>query len=165
MGTQHQEDTLDYWDEFVQASMKYHEILSEYCTLAVCDSLDDRQAERIAEILTQAEVNPLLNFWIDEADHLIAHQLGLIDEEIIQSQQNQLRSFIRKAWIDLLLQEIQDKTKAVQVYLKHQGTYQGEVDGQLGPSTRAAIQSLQTKNNRVANHILWNDSLQSWSVC
>lgn len=165
MGTQHQEDTLDYWDEFVQASMKYRQILSEYCTLAVCDSLSDRQAERMAELLTQAEADPLLNFWIDEADHLIAHQLGLIDEEVIQSQQNQLRSLIRKAWIDLLLQEIQDKTKAVQTYLKHQGTYQGEVDGQLGPSTHAAIQLLQKKNSCVTEHILWNDRLQSWSVC
>ena len=165
MGTQHQEETLKHWDEFVQASIKYHQILSEYCTLAVCDSLSDTQAERMSELLTQAEVDPLLNFWIDEADHLIAHQLGLIDREFIESQQDQLRSLIRKAWIDLLLQEIQDKTKAVQVYLKYEGSYQGEVDGKLNPSTHAAIQSLQKKNNWVTERMLWNDRLQSWSIC
>jgi hypothetical protein len=155
---------LNCLDDLTQSWVKYQDILLEYYTLAISDSLNDIQADRMAEILTQAEADEILNFWIEEADYLIAHRLGLIDEDFIRSQQNQLRSLIRKAWIDLLLHEIQDKTKAVQVYLKHQGAYQGEINGKLDPSTHAAIQSLQQKNNCVTNHILWNDRLQSWSV-
>lgn len=155
---------LSNLDDLTQSWVKYQDILLEYCTLAISDSLNDIQAERMAEIFTQAETDQLLNFWIEEADYLIAHRLGLMGQEFVESQQDQLRSLIRKAWIDLLLVEIQDKTKALQAYLKHQGTYQGEINGNLDSSTHAAIQSLQKRNNCITKHILWNDRLQSWTV-
>mgnify|MGYP005755740601 CR=1 FL=1 len=93
--------------QLVEQARIYQAIVLEYCQLALQPTLDDPAANRIAEILAQAESEPLLSLLLDEADHLIAHQQGAIDHQHIEHQQQQLKVAIEALWVDLLLQDIQ----------------------------------------------------------
>ena len=57
------------------------QIVLEYGELAARQKLSDHEADRMEEILTLANDDSALSFWIDEVDHCLGHRLGLLDEE------------------------------------------------------------------------------------
>jgi len=140
-------DSQDYIGQLIQASTRYTAILQEYCSLATQPTLSTTDEDNLANILQQATQDPLLSFWIDEADHFVAHQLGLIDEAFIAQQQSKLRRAISQTWIDTLWNNLQNRTKALQAYLQRLGFYQGAIDGIEGPFTQAAIRAWQQQSS------------------
>ena len=129
-------------------------IVSEYFTLSVLDRLTEEQANRTADILNQAETDPLLSFLLDEADHAVGHLLNLINVEETRAEQAVLRRAIDRNWITWSVTKArvennslvpQYALKQAQASLKKQGLYQAEVDGVCGEKTRAAFQQLEVK--------------------
>jgi hypothetical protein len=53
------------------------ELVREYCCLATQPRLSEQDSDRLGELLTLAEQDGRLDFWINEADHFIDHALGL----------------------------------------------------------------------------------------
>ncbi|MDJ0708433.1 MAG: hypothetical protein QNJ46_34620 [Leptolyngbyaceae cyanobacterium MO_188.B28] len=134
MGTHNKEKSKFMDNVTIQESLlKYKELVYEYCALAVKCTLTDEAADRMVEILQKAESEPLLSFLIDEADHLVAHELGLIDGQLINQQQAKLQQRIETNWIDQLLLDIQLHPRKLQQFLKEQGLYKGAIDGVCGP--------------------------------
>lgn len=146
-------------DILTEESLKHTDLVYEYCTLALQETLTESQAERLTEIFEKAQSDALLSFWIDEADHLIAHRLNLIDEEFVKQQQSRLRQSIRQTWINSLWNDLQNRTKALQTYLKHQGFYKGEIDGICGPSTQEAMQRFERLCPNGLQRLRWGTSL------
>lgn len=150
MGTLNGEEMMNPIDLLIEESLKYKEVIREYCFLATQNRLTEDQADRMAEIFQQAQSEPLLSFLIDESDHLVAHQLGLIDEEFVKQQQAKLGQSIRqtrqKQWI-----------KKVQTMLKNIGLYAGSIDGICGPKTQEAIASFK--------QLKWEGNSGGWSIC
>ncbi len=142
MGTQSEEKPMADIEVLVRQSLKYTEIIHEYCSLASQRSLTELQCDRLDKILQQAQSDPWLDFLIDEADHILAHELGLIKEQFIQHQQNELKKAIDRLWCELFLQEIQNQNrfKELQKYLQEEGLYDGAIDGYIGPRTQTAIE-------------------------
>jgi hypothetical protein len=130
-------------DPLIAASARYREVLIEYCHLACLSDLSDQDAQRMEAILTQATQDPLLSFWLDEADYWLADQLNLLDEEWTQQQQVKLKRLIGQTWVDSIWSDLQNRTKALQAYLQRLGLYTGDIDGIMGPNTRLAIESLR----------------------
>jgi hypothetical protein len=147
MGTQRDEQPMNDIELLVQPSLNYTEIIHEYCTLASQRSLTQLQADRLDRILQDAEVDPWLDFLIDEADHILAHQLGLIKEPFIQYQLQELSKSIDRSWFERMVQEIQEQhcSKEIQKYLQDEGLYDGAIDGYIGPRTQNAIKQLKLK--------------------
>jgi hypothetical protein len=83
---------MRYADGWLERALQYRPVLEEYCDLATCPLLDDGPADRLAAILQQAETDPLLSWLLEEADHLLAHLQGLVGDEKIQQQQQQLQA-------------------------------------------------------------------------
>lgn len=80
-----------------QLDSKYGEILRAYCQLASQKHLSESDAERLTEILILAETDGALSFLLNEADHFLAHELGLLsnnDRDRIKKQQESLRERI-----------------------------------------------------------------------
>lgn len=78
------------------------QIVLEYGELAARQKLSDHEADRMEEILTLANDDSALSFWIDEVDHCLGHRLGLLDEEDLiyyKNQQVMLREYL-EALID-----------------------------------------------------------------
>lgn len=142
MLTQSDETPMGDVEILVEQSLKYKEIVREYWTLALQQTLTQQQAERIEEILQSAQFDPWLDFLIDEADHILAHELGLIKEQVIEHQLQELKKSIDRFWCERVLQEIQkrNRSKEIQKYLQSKGLYDGAIDGYIGPRTRAAIE-------------------------
>ncbi|MEA5507001.1 hypothetical protein VB735_28685 [Halotia wernerae UHCC 0503] len=69
-------------------------IIIEYCCLASLNTLSEEQVQQIAYILEIAQLDPIINFWITEADHFIAHNLNIIDEEEHKNLQAILREHL-----------------------------------------------------------------------
>lgn len=65
------------------------QIAQEYGRLAAIRNPSDAEANRLGEILEMASQDSVLSFWIEEADHLLGHDLGLLDEDDRESYQNQ----------------------------------------------------------------------------
>ncbi len=147
MGTQSDEKPMGDIEILVQQSLKYTEIIHEYCTLASQRALTQLQADRIEKILQEAQSDPWLDFLIDEADHILAHELGLIKEPFIQHQLQELKKSIDRLWCERILQEIQqqNRSKEIQKYLQEEGLYDGAIDGYIGPRTQTAIELLKLK--------------------
>jgi hypothetical protein len=81
-------------DQWLVSLLAHRPMVYEYCQLALRPALDSAAADRMDEILRQAEAEPLLNLLIDEADELVARlQPGLGDQQIKQ-QQERLREAI-----------------------------------------------------------------------
>lgn len=131
----------------IQQSLKYTEIIHEYCTLASQRTLTQMQADRLEKILQEAQKDPWLDFLIDEADHILAHQLGLIKEQVIQHQVHELKKSLDRIWCERILQEIQKQncSEQIQKYLQEEGLYDGAIDGLIGPRTQTAIELLKQK--------------------
>jgi hypothetical protein len=150
MGTQTDKKHMGNIEVLVQQSLKYTEIIHEYCTLASQRSLTQLQADRLEKILQQAQSDPWLDFLIDEADHILAHELGLIKEQFIQHQLHELKKSIDRLWCELFLQEIQNQNRSkeiqkLQKYLQEEGLYDGAIDGCIGSRTQAAIELFKLK--------------------
>lgn len=123
----------------------YQGVVLEYCQLALQPTLNDAEQDRMADILNEATQDAVLGFWLEEADHLVAHHLGLIDADFIQEQQDRFR-YLR------LWQDLESRTKVLQVYLHRQGVYQGSIDGVMGPSTQQALREhLKTEPDDLAS--------------
>lgn len=139
MGT-HNKEKLKFMDDVAiqESLLKYKGLVYEYCALAVKCTLTDEAADRMVEILQKAESEPLLSFLIDEADHLVAHELGLIDGLMINQQQAKLKQRIEANWVDQLLLDVQLHPRKLQQFLKDQGLYEGAIDGICGPATENA---------------------------
>jgi hypothetical protein len=81
-------------DDWMVSALAHRPTVYEYCQLALRPSLGQAEADRMGEILRQAEAEPLLNFLIDEAEELVAKlRPGLCDQQLKQ-QQDKLRSAI-----------------------------------------------------------------------
>lgn len=117
MGTQSKEQFMNELEELTQRSLDYKDVIHEYCTLSVQPALTDTQAERLAEILQKSQSEPLLSFWIDEADHILAHALGLLNKEFVEKQQCKLEKKI-----DSQLTQPQSKVFAPEELRKLLGT-------------------------------------------
>lgn len=75
--------------EFPQLDNEYGQLLREYCRLASCKKLTDKDADRLTKILTLAEADKQLSFLLNEADHFMAHELGLLESNKRQDYMNQ----------------------------------------------------------------------------
>uniref|UniRef100_UPI001177B1C7 hypothetical protein n=1 Tax=Calothrix rhizosoleniae TaxID=888997 RepID=UPI001177B1C7 len=76
------------------------EIVNEYCQIAVLKNLTEKQAQRMQEILTIAQSDPTIDFFITEADHFIGHWLNIIDENQFKDQQAILSEYLETDYID-----------------------------------------------------------------
>jgi hypothetical protein len=72
-----------------QSSPEIMKLALEYANLAALAKLSEPQADRLEEILEKADDNKVLNFWITEVDHFLAHYLGLLDEDDRESYRDQ----------------------------------------------------------------------------
>jgi hypothetical protein len=77
-----------------QLDSKYGDILREYCQLASQKHLSERDAEQLTAILILAETDGALSFLLNEADHFLAHELGLLGS-IDRSRQNEQQALLR----------------------------------------------------------------------
>ncbi|MGB3309378.1 MAG: peptidoglycan-binding domain-containing protein [Nodosilinea sp.] len=132
------------FDGLGQALRQHRSNLIKYCTLALQPTLSADDETRLDDILAQAVDDPLLSFWLDEADGWVGEQLDLLPEETLKQQQSKLRRTIGQTWVDTLWHDLQHRTKALQAYLKRVGVYSGAIDGIMGPHTQHAIESLKT---------------------
>jgi hypothetical protein len=114
-----------------------------YCGLALQPALTAADEDRLAAILAQAVDDPLLSFWLDEADGWVAEQLNILPPEALRQQQAKLRRTLGQTWVNGVCQDLLSRTKALQTYLRRVGVYSGAIDGVLGPRTQRAIESLQ----------------------
>lgn len=131
-------------DGLKQGLQQHYATLIDYCTLALQSTLTIDDEDRLEAILTQAVDDPLLSFWLDEADGWVGEQLDLLSEQALEQQQGKLRRIIGQTWVDTLWADLQHRTKALQAYLTRVGVYSGAIDGILGPNTQHAIESLKT---------------------
>lgn len=167
MGTLTDNQFPDSLERFRAKSLDLRSKVIEYFTLSLLDVLTEPQAERLEAILDEATQDSLLSFWIDEVDHVVAHKLNLIDSTFIDQQQTALLRKMRnfsdmenlvkglKDSVDQMrcsIQQVlsyvkqenctQESVQTLQSYLKHQGIYAGEVDGQFGSQTEKALEQL-----------------------
>lgn len=73
------------------------QLLREYYSLAACHRLTEEQSKRIDQILAHAESSPCLAFYIEEADHDLAHQMEDRDLQDLQNQQAFMREYFTPA--------------------------------------------------------------------
>lgn len=156
---------LPYGDILVQSTDRL-DVVRLYCNLVVRRTLSDSEVGCLSQILELAESDGVLDFWINEADHFIAHELNLTDEESIhacENQQARLReglehSSVSSTEIDLdlskeLTQRLQVASKELQQHLKNRGFDPGPLDGVLGPRTQAALINFQEAHQLTADGI------------
>lgn len=159
---------MDTIDGLVGASQGYRDVLREYCVLAMQPTLEDKQANRMEEILELAQADSLLSFLIDEADHILGHELGLIDAVSTHNQQHQLRQALDRDWINIHVEKSRLREgqvpvlslKEAQTRLRAEGLYTGFIDGVYGPKTKQAFQSLRQKlQNNLKKQGLYTGSI------
>lgn len=142
-------------------------LVREYCGIASQKSLSDPDADRLAEILSLAEDNGCLEFWLNEADHFLAHELGLKTGKTIYPFEtaNQKAALLehldfwerRYGELDKsdeaaeLIEEIQEFIQSgsceLQESLREKGFDPGPIDGVVGPRTQKAIIRFQKAFN------------------
>lgn len=138
--------------QLLSEAQKRSSIIIEYLNLAVLDSMTEAQADRMEQILEGAESDQTLSFLIDEADHIIGHELELIDSERIVEQQETLRERLDKTWVQLVISNNRLNSYALlpkqtledaQKQLQKRGLYNGEIDGLCGEKTKEAFRKLE----------------------
>jgi hypothetical protein len=163
-------------DAHSTATLNLLDIVREYCQLAVRRNLSDPEADRLEQILTLAEFDGYLDFWINEADHFLAHELNLTDEESIydcDNQQAKLREYLENEpanevdskLFQALKQRLQTASKELQQHLKNRGFDPGPIDGVLGPRTQSAIVSFQKAHRLIPNGILDATTREALGLC
>ncbi|MEO0455575.1 MAG: peptidoglycan-binding domain-containing protein [Cyanobacteria bacterium P01_A01_bin.114] len=130
----------------VHHAIQYRDIVKEYCEISSKLVFDDVDADRIAEILGEAQNDAMLSFLIDEADHMLAHWHHFIDEDQITQTQCQLKQAVDQVWLKQLLLDMSNRMQAsqrktLQLRLKDLGFYNGSIDGIVGPQTEAALRN------------------------
>ncbi|MEM9905019.1 MAG: peptidoglycan-binding domain-containing protein [Cyanobacteria bacterium P01_D01_bin.44] len=130
----------------VHHAIQYRDIVKEYCEISAKLTLNDADADRIAEILGEACDDAMLSFLIDEADHMLAHWHHLIDDAEISQTQQKLQQSFDQVWLEQLLLDISTRMQAsqrktLQLRLKNLGFYTGPIDGIVGPQTEAALKN------------------------
>jgi Putative peptidoglycan binding domain len=131
----------------------------EYCRLAAQKQLSEADADRLHEILVMAESDGWLDFWLNEADHFLAHELSLTSQISIhnfENQQARLREYLHNQLEEdgcELLQDLRQRLKTspvcskdIQQNLKDRGFDPGSIDGVLGPRTHSALIAFQEAN-------------------
>lgn len=147
-------------DIFIQRSEKYLALLQEYYKLECQQTLSEEDADRIEEILDEAQQDPLLDFLIDEVDHVLGHELRLINEKFIQEQQDRLKPQIDSAWMENLIRSHSPSLEEAQTCLKKEGLYNGQIDGVFGPITKQAFRALRRRvRERLEKQGLSTDSI------
>jgi hypothetical protein len=125
-------------------AQQHRDLIQTYCQLSVQPALSEHDTKRLDAILAEAESDPLISFLIDEADHMLAHLYGFIDENDITDQQQKLQTCLSEAWLNQAFQDLAyrlqaSQCKSLQQYLKEEGFYNGDIDGVMGQSTKAAM--------------------------
>jgi hypothetical protein len=128
---------------FRQCSGSHQALILNYCTLAMQPTLSEADETKMSEILAQSLADPILSFWLDEADYWVGHHLNLLQDDALKQQQGKLRRRLGQTWINTFLDDLQQRTKTLQAYLKRAGLYSGAIDGVMGPSTVLAVESLR----------------------
>ncbi|MBW4440687.1 MAG: peptidoglycan-binding protein [Plectolyngbya sp. WJT66-NPBG17] len=160
-------------DNFIQALEDYRLVLNEYYRLECQPTLTETEADRVQAILEDAQKDPMLDFLIDEVDHILGHELGLIDEKFIQQQQEKLKFAIEPKWMEHLLSRhtgepdpllLEDaellSLQDAQTRLKQEGLYDGCIDGVFGPITKQAFRALRRRiQERLEKQGLPTDSI------
>lgn len=146
------------------ATSDYLNIVREYCKLASRRRLSEPETERLTQILKLAESDSHLDFWLNEADHFLAHELNLINDESIytcENQQARLREYLDSAlareegsqFSKKLKPNLSTSYEKLQQNLKERGFDPGPVDGILGPRTHSAILNFQKAHQLDASGI------------
>lgn len=66
-------------------------LIDEYVSLARLSKMNEYQSKRHDEILSLAENNEDIDFLINEVEHILAHELGTLDMQVIGNTQALLR--------------------------------------------------------------------------
>ena len=80
----------------------------EYGQLSALPELNDRQEERMQEILDLACEDGALSFWISELDHVLGHELGLLSPDHCRDYSNQ-KALLREYSMELLEADFDNK--------------------------------------------------------
>lgn len=126
----------DLVDALINTPESYFSKLDNYCDLALSQELTDDEADKLAAIYTEAEYDPLLNFFITELDRILAERQTLLDDRAIEQYKNQ------QAWLrEHLEQTLFDQTHRVEIQeiLQRQGLYHGPLDGIWGKRSSQAL--------------------------
>lgn len=131
----------------------YEFIAERYYRLSMQKNLGPRDAEEIDSILGMAASDRQLEFLLNEVDHMVAHDLDLIDPDYIQAQQHDLeKRILVKKCSEQVSEHIQDKLKGF-------GLYGGAVDGFYGKETQ---HSLQIATKKVQKHLKQEKVYRGW---
>lgn len=120
-------------DRSCQAHM---DTLASYYRLATCGELSDEDADHLADIYQKAESAPLLNFLINEVDHILNRRLGLLTEDCIKNYKNQ-QSYLREHLEEMPFDS--QYRRDMQKLLNDLAYYQGPVDGVIGKRSNEAL--------------------------
>ena len=125
-------------------AQQHRDLIKAYCQLSVQPALSDSDTQHLDTILAAAQTDPLISFLIDEADHMLAHLYGFIDENDITEQQQKLQTRLSDVWLNQAFQDLAHRLqttqcKNLQRYLREQGYYNGAIDGVMGQSTKVAM--------------------------
>lgn len=133
------------------------DLVREYCRLASTINLSEAEADRLNEILELAESDGRLDFWLNEADHFLAHELSLTSKTSIynvENQQAKLREYLEQ---DEVLEELRQQLKIspidLQQHLKRRGFDPGPIDGYVGPRTHSALVAFQEAHHLIPHGI------------
>jgi hypothetical protein len=139
-------------------------LVREYAYLATQKPLSDFDKDRMYAILHQAQENGVLDFWINEVDHFLDHELRLVTGKAIYPvETQQLKEELLEhlnldaqgyGLLDSLNEDgniaidvMPSKIPQVQCSLKRQGLYPGPIDGIVGLRTQEALRTFQARHN------------------
>jgi hypothetical protein len=140
------------------------DIIREYCKLSSQENLSEADADRLSQILEIAESDEWIDFWLNEADHFLAHELNLTNRESIynfENQQAKLREHLEHRLAEIggsglvegLRQQLKISSRELQQHLKNRGFDPGPIDGVLGPRTHSAIVAFQQAHQLPPNGV------------
>lgn len=146
-------------------------LVKEYSYIASQERLSEQDADRLSEIIELAQEDSCLDFWMNEVDHFLDHELGLVTGKFIYpfetANQTQVLAEHLNFWMQRgeemnqsdgaveLLEEIQEflrsGTRDVQKKLHTQGFDPGPIDGVVGPRTQDAIMRFQQAHRLIVS--------------
>ncbi|MEO0540366.1 MAG: peptidoglycan-binding domain-containing protein [Cyanobacteria bacterium P01_A01_bin.105] len=150
-------------------------LVREYCFISSLEKLSDREADRLYQIISMAEDDSCLEFWLNEADHFLAHELGLSGKishpvetanqkaELLEhldlwSHRDSGQSSEAIKLVKEIRQALISDSRAIQKSLKRHGFDPGPIDGVIGPRTKDAIMSFQQTHKIPLSGIIDDDT-------
>lgn len=130
----------NFVDNLINSTLAYTVKLNDYCRLALKQEISENEADHLAAIYTDAETDPLLDFFITTLSPILAERIGLLDDETMRRHGNQ------QAWLrEHLEQSLFDQRYRldIQKLLQEQGFYQGPIDGILGQRSCEAFEQFR----------------------